>query len=92
MGLDGQQLYYYSPSYLQHSIPYGSEAMPCYSWDSAYVGDGINGTHGYSRNSKSSGSNASMKSNGINANKPTGVTNKFSTLPLDSKSRKSVNY
>lgn len=93
MGADGQQPYYSSPGYLQHSVPYGSEAMPCYSWDSAYVGDGINGTNGYSGKSKSSfGSNASMKSNGFNSTKPTGVTSKFSTLPLDSKSRKSAAY
>lgn len=94
MGADGQQPYYSSPGYLQHSVPYGSEAMPCYSWNSAYVGDVTNGTNGYSGKSKSSlGSNASMKSNGFNSTKPTGaLASKFSALPLDSKSQKTAAY
>lgn len=94
MGADGQQPYYSSPGYLQHSVPYGSEVMPCYSWNSAYVGDVTNGTNGYSGKSKSSlGSNASMKSNGFNSTKPTGaLASKFSALPLDSKSQKTAAY
>lgn len=92
MGADGQQPYYSSPGYLQHSVPYGSEAMPCYSWDSAYAGAVTNGTNGYSGKSKSSfGSNASMKS--FNSTKPTGaLASKFSALPLDSKSKKTAAY
>ncbi|KAK2965619.1 hypothetical protein RJ640_002676 [Escallonia rubra] len=39
MSVDGQQPYYSSSGYLQHPSSYGSEALPCYSWDSTYVGD-----------------------------------------------------
>ncbi|KAK3011009.1 hypothetical protein RJ639_011913, partial [Escallonia herrerae] len=39
MGVDGQQPYYSSSGYLQHPGSYGSEALPCYSWDSTYAGD-----------------------------------------------------
>ncbi|CAL5401719.1 unnamed protein product [Camellia sinensis] len=92
MGMDGQQPYYSSPGYLQQPVSYGSEAMPCYSWDSAYVGDVANGTTGFPGKSKSAfGSNASMKSNSYNSVKSgAALASKFSTLPLDSRSRKSA--
>ncbi|CAH2068708.1 unnamed protein product [Thlaspi arvense] len=92
MGMEGQQPYYSSPGYLQHAVSYGSEGMPCYSWDSTFVGDVANGTSGISGKSKSAnGLNTSMKSTSFNAIKSSnGFAGKFPTLPLDSKPRKSA--
>ncbi|KAK9286954.1 hypothetical protein L1049_015362 [Liquidambar formosana] len=93
MGVDGQcinqQPYFSSSGYLQHPVSYGSEAGPCYSWDSTFVGDAPNGTGASLGNSKSgSGPTASAKSNGFNSMKTNGmIAGKFSTLPVDSKSR-----
>ncbi|PSS00290.1 YTH domain-containing family protein like [Actinidia chinensis var. chinensis] len=92
MGVDGQQPYYSSPGYLQHPVSYGSEAMPCYTWNSACVGDVANGTAGFPGKLKSAhGSNTLTKSNGFNSIKSSGTpASKFSTLPSDSKSRMSA--
>ncbi|XP_057503234.1 YTH domain-containing protein ECT1-like isoform X6 [Actinidia eriantha] len=92
MGVDGQQPYYSSTGYLQHPVSYGSEAMPCYTWNSTCIGDVANGSTGFPGKSKSAhGSNTSTKSNGYNSIKSSGTpASKFSTLPLDSKSRRSA--
>ncbi|KAI9177162.1 hypothetical protein LWI28_011813 [Acer negundo] len=66
----GQQPYFSSSGYLQPPVSYGSEAMPCYSWDSTYVGDVQNGN---------SGGSALAKSNGLNSTKTNGsINSKFS--------------
>lgn len=75
----GQQPYFSSSGYLQHPVSYGSEAMPCYTWDSTYVGDAQNGSSAGFGNAKYGGSTAYGKSNGLNYMKTNGnVTNKFS--------------
>ncbi|KAA8545466.1 hypothetical protein F0562_020250 [Nyssa sinensis] len=87
MGVDGQQPYPSSSGYHQHAVSYGSEALPCYSWDSTYIGDVTNGTTALPGKSKSAmGFNASVKSNNFNSVKTSAtLANKFSTVPLDSK-------
>lgn len=76
----GQQPYFSSSGYLQQPVSYGSEAMPCYSWDSSYVGDAPNGKAGGFRNAKHGlGSTTFAKSNGLNSvNTNGGVASKFS--------------
>lgn len=39
----GQQQYFPSSGYLQQPVSYGSEAVPCYSWDPTFVDDVPNG-------------------------------------------------
>ncbi|XVE48559.1 hypothetical protein DITRI_Ditri01bG0011400 [Diplodiscus trichospermus] len=68
VGVDGQcvgQQPYFSTGYFQPSVSYGSEAIPCYSWDSTYAGDISNGNFDGlgSAFANSTGFN-SMKSNG----------------------------
>ncbi|RVW75873.1 YTH domain-containing family protein 2 [Vitis vinifera] len=94
MGVDGQcvsQPPYFSSGYLQQPVPYGTEAVPCYSWDSTYVGDAANGTNANFGNIKSgSRPTASAKANNFPSMKANGtVANKYS-LPFDSKSRQSA--
>lgn len=77
IGVDGQcvgQQPYFSPSgYLQH------QAMPCYTWDSTYVGDAQNGNSAGFGNAKYGGSAAYGKSNSFNYMKTIGNdANKFS--------------
>ena len=91
MDVDGQcisQPPYFSSEYLQQPVPYETEAVPCYSWDSTYVGDATNGTNANFGNVKSgSRPTASAKANDFPSMKAKGtVANKFS-LPFDSKSR-----
>ncbi|XP_031253661.1 YTH domain-containing protein ECT3-like isoform X2 [Pistacia vera] len=75
----GQQPYFSSSGYLQHPVSYGAEAMPCYTWDSTYVGDAQNGNSAGSGNAKYGSSTAYGKSNSLNYMKTNGnVTNKFS--------------
>lgn len=84
MGVDGQQSYFPSSGY-------GSDPMPCYSWDSTYVGDVNHGTNAPWSMKSGLGSNASGKSNGFGSRKPTNTFNgKTSNLPLDMKSRQST--
>ncbi|CAN1305773.1 YTH domain-containing protein ECT2 [Linum perenne] len=77
VGVDGQtasQQQFYPPSeYIQHPVSYGSEAFPCYQWDSTYHSEISNGNAGYGP-----GSNGLTKSNGLNTTKTNGnVDNKF---------------
>lgn len=75
----GQQPYFSSSGYLQHPVSYGSEVMPCYSWDSTYVADIQNGNAVGFGNEKYGGSTAFAKSNGLNSVKKNGCfTNKVS--------------
>ncbi|XP_057990253.1 YTH domain-containing protein ECT4-like [Hevea brasiliensis] len=86
----GQQAYFSSPGYLPHPVFYGSEAMPCYSWDSAYFSDVSNGNTGSQNGkygsastfAKSSGFN-SMKSNDNTAGKSSKSTNTQAIRPLN---------
>ncbi|KAK6915932.1 YTH domain [Dillenia turbinata] len=90
MGIDGQcvgQQPYYSPSgCLQHPVSYGAETVPCYSWNTAYVGDGQHVTISAAGDAKSgSGPISSANLNKLNS-KPNGsLGGKLSTLPLDPK-------
>ncbi|KAK2662177.1 hypothetical protein Ddye_000751 [Dipteronia dyeriana] len=70
----GQQPYFSSSGYLQPPVSYGSEAMPCYSWDSTYVGDVQNGNSGGFATAKY-GDSALAKSNGLNSTKTNGSIN-----------------
>ena len=76
----GQQQYLASSGYLQQPVPYGSEAMPCYSWDSPYVGDAPNGSSSGFANGKSApGSTTFAKSNSSYSMRTNGnVASKFS--------------
>ncbi|KAF2320046.1 hypothetical protein GH714_022510 [Hevea brasiliensis] len=86
----GQQAYFSSPGYLPHPVFYGSEAMPCYSWDSAYFSDVSNGNTGSQNGkygsastfAKSSGFNY-MKSNDNTAGKSSKSTNTQAIRPLN---------
>ncbi|XP_057990268.1 uncharacterized protein LOC131172765 [Hevea brasiliensis] len=86
----GQQAYFSSPGYLPHPVFYGSEAMPCYSRDSAYFSDVSNGNTGSQNGkygsastfAKSSGFN-SMKSNDNTAGKSSKSTNTQAIRPLN---------
>lgn len=64
----GQQQYFSSSGYLQPSVSYGSEAVPCYSWDPAYVGDLPNVTAAVC----APGSTTYAKSNGFYSMKTNG--------------------
>lgn len=88
MGVDGHQPYF-SSGYLQNSVSYGSETMPCYSWNSTYVGDATNRTTAIRGRVKSAlGSNISVKTKGFNNPIKTNNTVEIpSNLPLNMKSR-----
>lgn len=74
----GQQPYYSSSGFIQHPVSYGSEVVPCYSWDSPYGRDAQNGNAGDVGNAKY-GRPAFAKSNSLNSVKGNGsITNKFS--------------
>lgn len=90
-GQCGSQPPYFSSGYLQQPIPYGTEAVPCYSWDSTYVGDSTNGINANFTNVKSgSWPMASVKANNIPSMKANGIAgNKFS-LPSHSKLHQSA--
>ena len=70
VGVEGQtvpqQPYFSSSGYLQHPVSYGLETMPCYSWDSTYVGDVSNGNAGFENGKSGPGSTAFAKSSGFN--------------------------
>ncbi|XWS67476.1 hypothetical protein CRYUN_Cryun04dG0009700 [Craigia yunnanensis] len=82
MGVDGQcvgQQPYFSSGYFQPPVSYGSEAMPCYSWDSTYAGDISNVNFDGFGNVKYGSGSAFAKSNGFNSMKSNGlVGTKFS--------------
>ncbi|XP_057990280.1 YTH domain-containing protein ECT4-like [Hevea brasiliensis] len=86
----GQQAYFSSPGYLPHPVFYGSEAMPCYSWDSAYFSDVSNGNTG-SQNGKYGSASTfakssvfnSLKSNDNTAGKSSKSTNTQAIRPLN---------
>ncbi|XP_024455682.1 YTH domain-containing protein ECT1 isoform X1 [Populus trichocarpa] len=83
VGVEGQsvaqQPYFSSSGYLQHPVSYGLETMPCYSWDSTYVGDVSNGNAGFENGKSGSGSTAFAKSSGFNSVKSnSNVGSKFS--------------
>ncbi|KAJ9174726.1 hypothetical protein P3X46_013340 [Hevea brasiliensis] len=71
VGVDGQQQFFSSPGYLPRPVSYGSESMPCYSWDSTCVGDVSNGNSGSGNRKYSSGPSFS-KANGLNSMKSNG--------------------
>ena len=94
MGVEWQcvsQPPYFSSGYLQQPVPYGTEAVPCYTWDLTYVGDAKNGTNVNFGNVKSgSRPTASAKTNNFPSMKANGtVANKYS-LPFDSKPHQSA--
>ncbi|KAG2704230.1 hypothetical protein I3760_06G175200 [Carya illinoinensis] len=71
----GQQQYFPSSGYLQQPVSYGSEAVPCYSWDPTFVGDVPNGTATGVTNVKcASGSTPLAKSNDFYPMKANGNT------------------
>ncbi|XVF68255.1 hypothetical protein PTKIN_Ptkin10aG0190700 [Pterospermum kingtungense] len=81
MGVDGQcvgQQPYFSSGYFQPPVSYGSEAMPCYSWESTYVGDISNGNYDGFTNVKYGPTSAFSKSNGFNSVKSNGLGTKLS--------------
>ncbi|XVE94190.1 hypothetical protein REPUB_Repub01dG0260400 [Reevesia pubescens] len=76
MGVDGQcvgQQPYFSSGYFQPSVSYGSEAMPCYSWDSTYAGDVSNGNSDGFGNVKYGSGAAFAKPNSFNSMKSNGL-------------------
>ncbi|OMO75140.1 hypothetical protein CCACVL1_16306 [Corchorus capsularis] len=76
MGVDGQsagQQPYFSSGYYQSPVSYGSEAMPCYTWDSTYAGDVSNGNFDSFGNVKYGSGSAFAKSNGYNSTKSNGL-------------------
>lgn len=83
MGVDGQnvgqQQYFSSSGYLQQPVSYGSEAVPCYSWDTTFVRDVPTGTNVGLGNAKSvPGSTGLARSNGFYSMKTNGnATSKF---------------
>jgi hypothetical protein len=76
----GQQQYFPSSGYVQQPVSYGSEAVPCYSWDATFVGDVPNGTTaGFVNTQFAPGSTTFAKSNGFNSMKVNGnAASKFS--------------
>ncbi|XP_062176582.1 YTH domain-containing protein ECT4 isoform X3 [Alnus glutinosa] len=66
--------------YVQQPVSYGSEAVPCYSWDATFVGDVPNGTTaGFVNTQCAPGSTTFAKSNGFNSMKVNGnAASKFS--------------
>lgn len=71
VGMDGQsvgQQSYYPSGY---PVSYGSEAIPCYSWESTYAGDVSNGNASMVNGHGSVSSN-SVRSKGSNSGKSSG--------------------
>ncbi|KAL6545712.1 YT521-B-like domain [Orobanche gracilis] len=105
---DNNSLLYYYPGYspyqtgtdyLQQPCSYGSDAFPCYSYDSAYSGNVSNvSTGGPTARSGSAkpammGPSGSGKSNGYNAPKTnSNFSSKVSALPSSSKLHQSSNF
>ncbi|XP_022762773.1 uncharacterized protein LOC111308590 isoform X2 [Durio zibethinus] len=81
MGVDGQcvgQQPYFSSGYFQPPVSYGSEAIPCYPWDSTYAGDVSNGNFDGFENVKYGSASAFAKSNGFNSMKSSDLGAKLS--------------
>ena len=97
MGVDGQgigqQQYISSSGYHQPPVYYGSEALPCYSWDPTFVRDIPKGVNGCFQNSKPGlRSSGLAKSNALNSTKTNGgIASKFSKPLLQSQPVKSLN-
>ena len=97
MGVDGQgigqQQYFSSSGYHQPPVSYGSEALPCYSWDPTFVRDIPKGVNGCFQNSKPGlRSSGLAKSNALNSTKTNGgIASKFSKPLLQSQPVKSLN-
>ncbi|KAI3445584.1 hypothetical protein Pfo_002249 [Paulownia fortunei] len=93
MGVDGKPTYA-SSEYLQQPCSYGSDAFPCYSYDSTYSGNGSTGTAARSGYVKSvMGPSGSGKSNGYNIAKTnTNLSSKTSALPFNSKVQQCSNF
>ncbi|XP_050378061.1 YTH domain-containing protein ECT3-like isoform X2 [Argentina anserina] len=92
MGVDGQgagqQQYYSSSGYLQPPVSYGSEAMPCYSWDTTLSGD----TSGFGNLKSGPGGTALSRSSGIMSAKANGnLASKFSKSFPSTQPIKSLN-
>ena len=89
MGVDAQRVSqppYFSSGYLQQLVPFGTEVVSCYSWNSTSVGDAINGTIANFGNVNSgSRPTALAKVNNFPSMKANGtIANEYS-LPFDSK-------
>ncbi|PQQ14576.1 uncharacterized protein Pyn_28773 [Prunus yedoensis var. nudiflora] len=95
MGIDGQgvsqQQYFPSSGYMQPPVSYGSEAAPCYSWDTTFVGDVSTAANsGFGNVKVGPGSAALSKSGGFISTKTNGnLPSRFSkslphTQPLKS--------
>lgn len=97
MGVDGQgigqQQYISSSGYHQPPVYYGSEALPCYSWDPTFVRDIPKGVNGCFQNAKPGlRSSGLAKSNALNSTKTNGgIASKFSKPLLQSQPVKSLN-
>ncbi|KAM0972496.1 hypothetical protein ACFX19_020505 [Malus domestica] len=94
MGVDGQgvgqQQYYPSSGYMQPPVSYGSEAAPCYSWDTTFGGNvSTAGNAGFGNVKAGHASTALSRSNGFISTKAHGPT-KFSK-PLPTQPSKSLN-
>lgn len=97
MGVDGQgvgqQQYFSSSGYIQPPVSYGSEAMPCYSWDTAFSGDISTATNsGFGNRKSGPGSTALSRSSGFMSGKTNGdLSSKFSKTFPPSQPIKSLN-
>ncbi|XP_068339879.1 YTH domain-containing protein ECT1-like isoform X2 [Pyrus communis] len=94
MGADGQgvgqQQYYPSSGYMQPPVSYGSEAAPCYSWDTTFGGNVSTAANaGFGNVKAGHASTALSRSNGFISTKANGPT-KFSK-PLPTQPSKSLN-
>ncbi|KAK6159655.1 hypothetical protein DH2020_003036 [Rehmannia glutinosa] len=91
MGVDGKPTYA-STEYLQQPCSYGSDAFPCYSYDSTYSGNVSTGTAARSGSVKPvMGPSGSGKSNGYNIPK-TNTNFSSKALPFNSKVQQSSNF
>ncbi|XP_062027379.1 YTH domain-containing protein ECT3-like isoform X1 [Rosa rugosa] len=97
MGVDGQgvgqQQYFSSSGYMQPPVSYGSEAMPCYSWDTTFSGDISTATNSGFGNLKSGpGGTALSRSSGFMSGKTNGnLASKFSKSFPSTQPIKSLN-
>ncbi|VVA24339.1 PREDICTED: YTH [Prunus dulcis] len=97
MGIDGQgvgqQQYFPSSGYMQPPVSYGSEAAPCYSWDTTFVGDVSTAANsGFGNVKVGPGSAALSKSGGFISTKTNGnLPSRFSKALPHTQPFKSLN-
>ncbi|XP_042049800.1 YTH domain-containing protein ECT1-like isoform X1 [Salvia splendens] len=83
VGVDGKQAYTSS----EYPCSYGSEVFPCYTYDSAYVGNGSSSNK--SGSVKSAGTSGSGRSNGFNVAKTrSNLSSKSTALPYNYKTQR----